>query len=523
MFRTAELGQSIPKQEFKEKEPLLRRELLDVQQQLLQLKKFPVIIIFAGVNGAGKGETVNLLNEWMDPRWLRTKAYDKPSDEERERPEFWRFWRDLPPKGHIGMFLSSWYSRPVLDRVHGRIDDSEFNDLLDRILNFEKALSDDGAVILKFWMHLSKSAQKKRFKLLEKDPLTSWRVNQEDWDNWRIFDKFEETAERIIMRTSTGDAPWSIVEGADSCFRSLTVGTIIRDEIQKKLTEVKQEDERLSIIRSVNHEDNSNVEETGSSEGENTRLIQLSTETVLDSLDMDQHLNKEEYKQQLKEYQARLNELHRKALKKKISTIMVFEGPDAGGKGGAIRRVTAALDARHSMVIPIAAPTDEENAKHYLWRFWRHLSRAGKFTIFDRSWYGRVLVERIEGFADEHEWQRAYAEINDFEDQLRNSGIVLMKYWLHITKEEQLARFKAREVTPHKQWKLTDEDWRNREKWEDYMHSVNDIVQHTSTYAAPWTLVEGNDKKFARIKVLKTLCESLEQALKHKVKNWTAK
>ena len=518
MFRTAELGQSIPKGEFKEKEPLLRRELLDAQQQLLQLKKFPVILVFSGVNGAGKGETVNLLNEWMDPRWLRTKAYDKPTEEERERPEFWRFWRDLPPKGHIGMFLSSWYSRPVLDRAHARIDDSEFNDLLDRILNFERALSDDGALILKFWMHLGKDVQKKRLKQLEKDPLTSWRVEQEDWDNWRIFDRFEETAERIIMRTSTGNAHWSIVEGADPYFRSLTVGTIIRDEIQKKLSEARREDERLSLIQSAEH-----VEKTGGVEDTTSSLIQVEAETVLDSLNMDMQLDKNEYKRQLQVYQAKLNELHRKALKKKISTIMVFEGPDAAGKGGAIRRVTAALDARHCRVIPIAAPTDEEMANHYLWRFWRHLSRAGKVTIFDRSWYGRVLVERIEGFAEDHEWKRAYAEINDFEDQLKESGIVLMKYWIHITKEEQLARFKAREETPHKQWKLTDEDWRNREKWEDYMHSVNDIIQHTSTRAAPWTLVEGNDKKYARIKVLKTLCDNLEQALKHKVKNWTAK
>jgi len=528
MFRTAELGQKIPKHEFKEKAPLLRQDLLTVQQRLLQLKKFPVIIVFAGVNGAGKGETVNLLNEWMDPRWLITRAYDKPSTEEQERPEFWRFWRDLPPKGHVGLFLSSWYSRPLLDRVHGKIDEVEFNDLLDRVINFERALTDDGALILKFWMHLSKTDQRKRFKVLEKDPLTSWRVTQEDWDNWRIFDQFEENAERIIMRSSTGDAPWSIIEGADPNFRSLTVATIIRDEISKKLEAQQKQDQAAALAKTgASAARKTAARKTGANKtnppteaGESLSLTQLKQSTVLDMLDMDTKLTKDEYKQQLQAYQARLNELHRKALKKKVSTILLFEGPDAAGKGGAIRRVVAALDARHCRVIPIAAPTDEESANHYLWRFWRHLSRAGKITIFDRSWYGRVLVERVEGFAAEHEWRRAYAEINDFEQQLTDSGIVLMKYWIHITKQEQLDRFNARKEIAHKQWKLTDEDWRNREKWEDYEHAVNDIVEHTSTRLAPWTLVEGNDKRYARVKVIESLCSSLEQALKHNVKSW---
>ena len=232
MFRTAELGQSVPKAEFKQKEPVLRRELLEAQQRLLKLKKCPVIVVFAGVNGAGKGETVNLLNEWMDPRWLVTRAYDKPSDEEMDRPEYWRYWRDLPAKGKIGLFLSSWYSRPVLDRVHNRIDEGEFNKQLEKIINFEKALSDDGALILKFWMHLSKKGQKKRFKDLEKDELTRWRVDEVDWDNWRLYEQFEEAAERVIMRTSTGTSPWCIVEGADRHFRSLTVGTWIKSKLR---------------------------------------------------------------------------------------------------------------------------------------------------------------------------------------------------------------------------------------------------------------------------------------------------
>ncbi len=224
-------------------------------------------------------------------------------------------------------------------------------------------------------------------------------------------------------------------------------------------------------------------------------------------------LDKTRYREKLARAQAKLNQLHRKALERGVSTVLVFEGPDAAGKGGAIRRLTAALDARHVQVIPIAAPTDEERAHHYLWRFWRHLSRAGRVTIFDRSWYGRVLVERVEGFASEEEWRRAYAEINDFEEQLIEHGTVLRKFWLHITKEEQLARFQAREKTPYKRWKLTDEDWRNRERWDDYAAAVNDMVEQTSTKKAPWVLVEGNDKRFARVKVATTVCEAMARAL----------
>ena len=512
MFRTAELGQKVSKSEFKQIEPVLRQELLIAQRRLRKFKKCPVIIVFAGVDGAGKGETVNLLNAWMDPRWLMTRAYDKPSDEEMERPEYWRFWRDLPSKGKIGLFLSSWYSRPVLDRVHKRINEAEFNHLLERIVNFEKALSDDCTLILKFWMHLSKKEQKKRFKDLEKNELTSWRVKESDWDNWRMYEQFEESAERVIMKTSTGASPWCIVEGADSHFRSLTVGTIIRDEINKHLDKIEA---------TGTNADESRVVDTVNDSNDAGTLPQLRSSTVLDVMDMTLTLPKSDYKQELQTWQAKLNQLQRNALKKKLSTIMLFEGPDAAGKGGAIRRLTAALDARHVQVLPIAAPTDEEGAHHYLWRFWRHLPRAGKITIYDRSWYGRVLVERIEDFASEEEWRRAYAEINDFEESLTESGIVLLKFWIHVTKDEQLRRFKEREKIPHKQWKLTEEDWRNREKWDDYESAVNDLVEHTSTRVAPWNLIEGNDKRYARVKVIKTVCDRMEEAMKGKInKGW---
>jgi polyphosphate:AMP phosphotransferase len=523
MFRTAELGRTVSKEEYHDAVPALRAELLEVQQRLRRDAAFPVIIVFGGVDGAGKSETINLLNEWMDPRWLLTRAYGPPSDEMVERPEFWRYWRDLPPKGRIGLFLSCWYSRPLLERVYGRISEAEFDEALDRIIAFEQCLADDGTLILKYWMHLGREAQKARLKALEKDPLTRWRVSQTDWDHWHLYDKFVAAAERVIMRTSTGKASWQIVEGLDKRYRSLTVGTAILDGVRHHLDEAELQrkvQEEIRLARNARTADAGPEPGAGdvATDAARSRVIPLPRLTVLSRLDMTQTLDGKAYRQRLEQDQGRLNQLCRRAKGIGLSTILVFEGWDAAGKGSTVRRLTAALDARDFQVIPIAAPTDEERAQHYLWRFWRHLSRAGRVTIFDRSWYGRVLVERVEGFAREAEWKRAFAEINDFEDQLVRYGIVLCKFWIHITADEQLARFKTRENTVYKQWKLTDEDWRNREKWPLYENAVNDMIEHTSTTQAPWTLVEGNDKRFARIKVLSAVCTAVAAGLERREK-----
>lgn len=521
MFEAAELGNTIDKATFQAQVPLLRTQLLEVQQKLRHAS-FPVILVFAGVDGAGKSETANLINEWMDPRWIITRAYGEPSDEEKERPAFWRYWRDLPSRGVIGCFLSSWYSQPVLDHVHGRRTDAELDLDLDRIVNFERGLANDRALFLKFWMHLGREAQKQRFETLEADPLTRWRVTKADWDHWRMYDRFVATAEHTIMRTSVGAAPWQIVEGADFRYRSLTVGKLIKDSIEKRLAEFEMAQrvaaeialEESSARKSdgTRRKGPAKEKKSAAANGRNTIVLAPSV-SILSKLDMTQALSRKDYDEKLEFHQGRLNRLSREAHERGVSSILVFEGWDAAGKGGAIRRITAALDARNAQVIPIAVPTDEEKAHHHLWRFWRHLSRAGRQTIFDRSWYGRVLVERIEGFATEAEWMRGYAEINDFEEQLVGHGIVLVKYWMHITKDEQLRRFKRRQKISYKQWKLTDEDWRNREKWDLYEQAVNDMIARTSTSVSPWTLVEANSKRFARIKTIATYCDKLEEAL----------
>ena len=506
MFEAAELGRTVSKEAFKKREPVLLGELLEVQSQLRAAAAFPVIIVFAGVDGAGKGETVNLLNAWMDPRWIVTQAFGEPSDEELERPEYWRFWRALPPRGRIGLFLSSWYSRPVLDRVYRRLSKDAFDERLHRIVEFEQTLAADGALILKFWMHLGKAAQKKRLTHLEQDPLQRWKVDRLAWKHFRMYPKFIGAAEQAIRETNRADAPWMIVEGADARYRSLTVGETIRDAIRARLAEPPANPKRPAAAMPA--------AEASKGKARPPAVRRAPVVSILSSLDMTKTITPEKAAARIQEEQGRLNLLQRRVRAKGVSTILVFEGWDAAGKGGAVRRITAALDSRDYRIIPVAAPTDEERAHHYLWRFWRHLGRVGLVTIFDRSWYGRVLVERVEGFAAEKEWMRAYAEINQFEDQLAERGVVLVKYWLHITRDEQLRRFTARQSTPYKRWKLTDEDWRNRERWDDYESAVNDMIERTSTRETPWTLVEANDKNLARIKVLKTACDRLERALK---------
>jgi polyphosphate:AMP phosphotransferase len=502
MFEAAEVGRKLSKSDYKAQVPRLRSELLDAQQQLREAP-FPVIVLFAGVDTAGKGETVNLLNEWMDPRWIVTRGYTDPSGEERERPRLWRYWRDLPPRGRIALFLSAWYSSPIRNRVARRISTAEFDALLDQVSAFERALAGDGAVIVKFWMHLSKAAQKKRLASFEKDPLLRWRVTKRQWKHWRMFDRFVAAADRAIRRTSTDQAPWHIVEGEDEHYRSIVVGAELRDAIRRGLERANNGPKRPRATTKTRERRQADAIE---------RVARQFN--VLDNLDLSRQLSDTRFKTKLAQQQSRLNVLQRRARQQGVSTIAVFEGWDASGKGGAIRRVTGALDARDYDVIPVAAPTQEERAYHYLWRFWRHLSRAGRLTIFDRSWYGRVLVERVEGFAKEAEYMRAYGEINHFEEQLVAHGILVVKFWLHVSKEEQLRRFRDRTRTSYKQWKIADEDWRNRARWTDYTIAVNDMVARTSTRIAPWTLVEGNDKNFARVKVLTTLADRMEDRLR---------
>lgn len=494
MFESAELGHKISKARYKKELPSLREALLDMQLELLKLANFQVIIVLGGVDGAGRGETVNLLNEWMDPRHIETHGMGDPTEEEVQRPEMWRYWQALPPKGKIGMFLGSWYTVPILHRVQGKIKSEMFDHSMENIARFEKMLTDEGALILKFWMHLSKDKQEARLKALEQSAKTRWRVSQRDWLHFRLYDKFRKVSERAIRHTSTAEAPWILVEGEDSNYRSLTVGKDILEAVRKRIDDGGKSGKHITHVAPL--------------------LPPIDNLYILQRLSLDLKLEKKEYEKQLEKYQGKLNLLMRHPQMKQVSVVIVFEGNDAAGKGGSVRRITQALDARYYQIIPVASPTEEERAQPYLWRFWRRLPRLGRVTIFDRSWYGRVLVERVEGFCSTYDWMRAYAEINDFEEQLIEGNTLLFKFWLSISNEEQLARFEERQKIGFKRFKITDEDWRNREKWEAYEKAVCDMVERTSNTRAPWTLVEANNKYYARIKILQTLCKRIESQLK---------
>ncbi len=525
MFETAELGLKVDKEEFEQEEPGLRTQLLRLQREIARTKT-PVLILIHGVDGSGRGAVLNLLHEWLDARYLLTYAPTDPTEEERQRPEYWRYWMNLPARGQIGIAFGSWYTTPIRCRAYGETSEGELDVAMTRARAFEQALVDDGGLVVKLWLHISKKEQKKLFERIEADRQAPWPVTKQDWRHLELYSEFRRAASRALRQTSTGEAPWTIIEAGDARHRDITV---VRHLIERFGRHVERLSDRvpspnpsssLEISRQTAENAAPAVVASGSSvattAGETSPSNTRQRRTVLDTLDLSRALDDATYDTRLKKGQARLNRLARRAFRKKLGTILVFEGWDAAGKGGAIRRVAQALDARDSRIIPIAAPTDEEKAHHYLWRFWRHLPRLGRTTIYDRSWYGRVLVERVEGYATEQEWGRAYQEINDFEEQLVEFGVVLVKFWMHISKDEQIKRFEERASKPWKQHKISEEDYRNRGKWAAYEEAVTEMIARTSTEYSPWVLVEGNDKRFARVKVLDTVCSAMEAALERR-------
>ena len=488
MLEAAELGRSLSKEQYEAVLPGLRAALLDAQARLRDAG-FSVVVLVNGADGSGKSETVNALHEWLDARYLVAQSYAKPTEEERAHPEYWRYWLWLPPAGRIAVFSGSWYTEPILDRVYGKLNDVGLAERTARINGFERILADGGTLFVKLWFHIGKKAQRRRLKQLEADKTTRYRVSPRDWKNHQRYASFIKVTEDVISNTSTGFAPWHVVDGEDAHYRNVTAARLVLDTLEARLAQ-QAAPQKVARLQPIDD-----------------------PVTLLDKLDLTQSLSKVDYDARLLRLQARLNPLVRKLQKRNKSAILVFEGPDAAGKGGAIRRISWALDARSYRLIPIAAPSDEERAHHYLWRFWRHLPRRGRLTIFDRSWYGRVLVERVEGFASPHEWQRAYQEINDFERELVQGGVILIKFWLHISADEQLRRFEERKLNPAKHYKITAEDYRNREQANQYEAAAAEMLGRCSPPSARFTLVEANDKRFARVKVLESLCEQLEKAL----------
>lgn len=488
MFESARLPQKMDKKTFKKLEPKIREGLMAAQLEMIEKKPFSTVIVVDGLDGAGKGEAVARLYGWMDARHLVCNAYGDPLDEARLRPPLWRYWRDLPAKGETAIVFGSWYQRAMRDRIYDKIDDDEFEQALRRIERFEEMLANENILLLKFWFLLPKEDQERRLKKIEKKHAA--RHVLADWAALKNHAKASSVGERIILETSKGHAPWFVIPSQDPEYRDAALAQAVTEAIRAKL-----EDQPSSSLAAP------------------PVIGGLAHETAVDAIDLTARLEKHDYEKKRDALQSRLSDISDSKAFSKRGMVLVFQGNDAAGKGGAIRRVIRPLDPRIYKVHPISAPTDEEKARPYLWRFWRRVPRRGQIAIFDRSWYERVLVERVEGYAGHDDWLRAYNEINEFEEELTNFGLILCKFWLATSAEEQLKRFKAREDTVYKQHKITDDDWRNRLKWDQYAVAAGDMIDRTSTAYAPWTLVSSEDKRHARVEVLKTVCDRLDEAL----------
>jgi polyphosphate:AMP phosphotransferase len=491
MLEVSEVGNKVSKEHYKAAVPDIRVGLVNAQYDLRNAD-FPVMIWIAGDDRIASNQMVNRLNEWLDTRFVSTRVFAEQSQEEAERPTLWRLWRALPPKGQCAIFAGG-LMRAATMRASGEMSEEQFSKWLRHVAAMQSGLVADGALVLKFFLHTPEEKQRKKLKKAEKDPETGWWIDQRDWAALEKMSPTLPIAERILRETSAPGAPWTIVESTDSRYRDLTVARTILAAITARLAQ--KPGSGPSVAQSV----------FGDLEAE---------ATVLSGVDLTQELDKQTYRKELARQQSKLYKLSIEARSRGISTVLAFEGWDAAGKGGVIRRVTQSLEAGDYRVIPVAAPTAEENRYPYLWRFWQHLPPAGRFAIFDRTWYGRVLVERIEGFADPAEWQRAYDEINDFEAQMVERGYFVAKFWLHISPEEQLARFQAREETPYKQHKITEEDYRNRERWDEYVKAIDQMVLRTTTQGAQWHVIPANNKYFARVAVLKAITEGLKRTLR---------
>jgi polyphosphate kinase 2 (PPK2 family) len=497
MLTELDLSLKMEKDKYKKIYPDLAIQLGQLQRECRE-KGIAHLVIFEGMSASGKGTLINRLIQPLDPRGFTVYTIKPPNEEESMRPYLWRFWIKIPPAGRMAVLDRSWYQRLWVERVERKLSPHLIRQAIQEINSFEKQLADAGIILIKFWLQIDKKEQKKRFKALESLPETKWRVTEQDWQRNKDYSKYLKVAEEMLQETDTGYAPWNVIEAVDERWASIKI-------IQKTAGYWK-----ASLLNSAKAKPagKSKISLPGKEKKQTT-----AESSLLSRADLSLKLKEEEYREKLSQYQKEFREIEYDLYRKRIPMLIAFEGWDAAGKGGNIRRLTYELDPRGYEVVPISAPTELEKARPYLWRFWVRMPKAGHIAIFDRTWYGRVLVERVEGFCTEEEWNRAYWEIREMEQQLASFGTIIAKFWLHISKEEQLRRFKSREADPAKQWKITPEDWRNREKWELYRQAVDEMLLRTSTTYAPWTVVEANDKYYARVKVLKTVIEAAKKVL----------
>ncbi|MDE6761653.1 MAG: polyphosphate:AMP phosphotransferase [Lachnospiraceae bacterium] len=478
-----------PEEEELEKRLKEARVRLAARQMTIKERNLPVLILLEGWGAAGKGSILGKVIKNMDPRFFKVAAMKQPTEEELRKPFLYRHFVKIPQAGKFMFFDGGWMDEVTRAYLHGNITENQYKERVVSIKNFERQLTDNGYLVMKFFFHIDEKEQKKRIEGLLEDKNTRWRVGEDDlWQN-KNYDKCLTVYDQYLFDTNHSMAPWYLIDSKSKKWAELQMLEILISGID---TALMNSSLAVPILQNI---------------------FPLKAIPRLSEIPLDKELSEEEYDQQLKACQKRLRQLHNELYRKKIPVVIAYEGWDAAGKGGNIKRIAAALDPRGYEVHPIASPEPHEKARHYLWRFWNRLPKDGHIAIFDRTWYGRVMVERLEGFCGENDWQRAYNEINEFEKELSDWGAVVIKFWVQIDKETQLERFTLRQNTPEKQWKITDEDWRNREKWDLYEDAVDEMLQKTSTTFAPWHVLESNDKKYARVKALKILIKEIEKRL----------
>lgn len=469
-----------------------RDELANLQHRMKDAG-LPVIVLFEGWDSSGKGSMIASMIQTLDPRFFKVYTTTDPTPEEQRFPFLWRHWYRTPERGKMAIFDESWYPEVSRARIEDGLSTEDAYSRMDSINTFERQLAQDGYLIIKFFLHISAKEQARRHARLLSDKNTRWRVSERDKFRNKHYKEYYRVYDEMLEKTNTVFAPWHVISAMERRSAMNDIYQIIVDSIRSALEEKKM------IAPSEYH-----------SQVHNFHLVK---QPKLEDVPLYRRLEDSAYRDMLRKEQKKLSKLHNIIYREKIPVVIAYEGWDAAGKGGNIKRLTAALDPRGYEVVPIASPTPIDKAHQHLWRFWQNLPESGHITVFDRTWYGRVMVERLEGFCSEEEWKRAYQELNEFEYELEKWGAILIKFWLHIDSDEQLRRFTERQNTPEKQWKITDEDWRNREKWDQYEVAVNDMVRLTSTEYAPWTIIESQDKKFGRIKAIQTLNDAIEARL----------
>ncbi len=507
MFAAAETGRRVDPETFEAEVTELRVDLLNAQFDLRRAG-FPVVLLVDGDDRLACNLVLQGINDWLDGRYVKTHVLGPPTEGERVRPRDWRYWSRLPPAGRTAVFAHSWMHEAIQRVATGESDEAGLEDDIRRIRAFERTLVNDGTLLMKFWYHLPRKELGKRLESGIADHQPRWRLGEQVEQLYEHYEPAIALAERIVAGTSTGLAPWFVVESTDPLYAGLETARRVLSGLTERIDEVDLPPlDPSRVPMPVARPSDVNPDPRGDEDESRPRR-------VLDSVDLERRVSKDKYAEKFAKNQAKLDALFTEAEDVGVSTVLVFEGWDAAGKGGTIRRVCQPVDPRLYHVVPIAAPTPEEKAHHYLWRFWQQLPRAGRMTVFDRSWYGRVLVERVEGLASEDEWQRAFEEIRDFESQLVDANTLVLKFWLHLSPQEQLRRFEAREQTPYKKYKITDEDYRNRARWEDYEIAVDDMVGRTSTRACPWHLIAAEQKRAARLEVVEIVRKQLGKAIK---------